>query len=112
MFHNNKLRNYISEQIKQELHLNDRDYIRLYNAIEDMPMEELAQRTPKIAQAYRNIFNRMEVAKRSYGRNYNEILVTSPKIQGIFCDDRDPEDISSYLRRYAERNDIPIIVFN
>ena len=64
------------------------------------------------AKAYKNIFDKMEVSKRSFGRNYNEILVTSPKIQAIFCYDTHAEDVSSYLRRYAERNNIPIIVFN
>lgn len=112
LFQNNEQRNYISEKLKKELHLNDKAYIKLFNEIEDMTMEDLAKYNPRIAKAYRKIFNDMEISKRSYGRNYNEILVTSPKIQAIFCYDKNPENISSYLRKYAERNDIPIIVFN
>ena len=112
LFKNNEQRNYISEQIKKELHLDSEHYVKLFNLIEDMPMDELDQKAPKVAKAYRKIFENMEMAKRSWGRNYNEILVTSPKIQGIFCYDKSPESISSYLRKYAERNDIPIVVFN
>ena len=112
LFHNKEQRNFISEQIKKEFHLNNKNYIKLFDLIEDRSMDELDQIDPKIAQAYRNLFIKMEIAKRSFGRNYNEILVTSPKIQGIFCYDKSPENVSSYLRRYAERNDIPIIVFN
>ena len=76
-----------------------------------MPIEELEIKYPKVAKAYRKIFNDMDIQKRSYGRNYNEILVTSPKIQAIFCYDKNPESISSYLRRYAEKHNLPIVVF-
>ena len=112
LFQNNEQRNYISEKLKKELNLNDKDYINLFNQIEDITMEDLEKYNPRIAKAYRKIFNDMEISKRSYGRNYNEILVTSPKIQAIFCYDKTPQNISSYLRKYAEKNDIPIIVFN
>ena len=92
--------------------MSDKEYIKLFNEIEDLTLEELEIKSPKVAKAYRKIFNDMEISKRSYGRNYNEILVTSPKIQAIFCYDKTPQNISSYLRRYAEKHDIPIIVFN
>ena len=112
LFHYNEQRNYISEQIKKELHLDSKHYVKLFNLIEDMSMDELGQKAPKVAKAYRKIFENMEMSKRSWGRNYNEILVTSPKIQGIFCYDKWLMDISPYLRKYAEKNDIPIIIFN
>ena len=112
LFQNNEQRNYISEKLKKELNLSDKEYIKLFNEIEDLTLEELEIKSPKVAKAYRKIFNDMEISKRSYGRNYNEILVTSPKIQAIFCYDKNPQNISPYLRKYAEKNDIPIIVFN
>lgn len=112
LFNNNSLRNYISDALKQELHINDYEYTKLFNKIEDMPIEELDAKYPKVASAFRKIINDMDIQKRSFGRNYNEILVTNPKIQAIFCYDRQPEQISSYLRRFAERNNIPIIAFN
>lgn len=111
LFQDNPMRNYISGELKQKLHLSDREYITLFRKIEDMPLEKLEKDYPQVAKAYREIFKEMEVSKRTYGRNYNEILVTNPQIQGIFCYNKKPENISIYLRRYAERNDIPIIVF-
>lgn len=111
LFQNNPQRDYISSQLKKELHINSKEYIKLFHKIEDMPMEELEVKYPKVARAYKKIFNDMDVQKRSFGRNYNEILVTSPKIQAIFCYDKNPESISSYLRKYAEKHDLPIIVF-
>ena len=53
----------------------------------------------------------MDISKRNYGRNYNEILVTRPRIQAVFCYSRTPDSIPSYLRRFAEKNDVPIVVF-
>lgn len=111
LFQNNPQREYISSKLKNELHLNDKEYISLFPKIEDIPMEKLEVMSAKTANAYRKIFNEMEVSRRSYNRNYNEVLVTNPKIQAIFCYDKKPENISSYLRRYAEKHNVPIIVF-
>ena len=111
LFCNNPTRNYISDELKGLLNIGNRSYAKLIKKIEDMPIEELEVKYPKIARAYKTLFSNMEISKRNYGRNYNEILVSSPKIQGIFCYNERPEEISTYLRRYAERNNIPIIVF-
>lgn len=111
LFQDNTIRNYISDKLKGKLHLSDKEYIALFRKIEDLPMEKLEAYEPKVAKAYKEIFRDMEVSKRGYGRNYNEILITNPKIQGIFCYNKTPENVSSYLRKYAERNNIPIIVF-
>ena len=111
LFRNNPTRNYISDALRQKLKLTDKEYIQLFKEIEDMPIEELEKKHPHTAHAYKKLFNDMEVSKRSFGRNYNEVLLSSPKIQGIFCYGKSPESISVYLRRYAEKNDIPIIVF-
>lgn len=111
LFHDNTMRNYISDKLKAKLHLSNKEYIALFKKIEDLPLEKLEAYEPKVAKAYREIFRDMEVSKRGYGRNYNEILVTNPKIQGIFCYNQTPENVSSYLRKYAERNNIPIIIF-
>ena len=111
LFHDNTMRNYISDKLKAKLHLSNNEYIALFRKIEDLPLEKLEAYEPKVAKAYREIFRDMEVSKRGFGRNYNEILVTNPKIQGIFCYNQTPENVSSYLRKYAEKNNIPIIIF-
>jgi len=112
LFSNNPMRTYFSNSLKHELNLSDKSYIELIRKIEDMSITELDVPFPKVANAYRRIFTKMDVSKRSYGRNYNEILVSRPKIQAIFCYGQNPENLSAYLRRYAEKNNIPILVFN
>ena len=66
-----------------------------------------------VAQGLRNIINNMEEGKRSHGRQYNEILVTRPKIQAVFCQsvNNNVDQIPEFLRKYAEENDVPIIYF-
>ncbi len=112
LFHNDPTRTYFSNSIKHELNLSDKAYIELIRKIEDMSITELDAAFPNVAKAYRRIFTKMDVSKRSFGRNYNEILVSRPKIQALFCYGQHPDNLSAYLRRYAEKNNIPILVFN
>lgn len=111
LFPSSETRSYFSHQLKNELNLNDKEYIDLYHKIEDLSMVELDEHYPEVAKAYRCIFANMETAKRSMGRNYNEILVTRPKIQAIFCWDKSPVKIPAYLRQFAQRHNLPILVF-
>ena len=39
---------------------------------------------PKIANILKSVFDEMELGKRKYEREYNEILVSRPKIQAFF----------------------------
>jgi len=53
----------------------------------------------------------MQGGEYTYGRNYNEVLVTRPKIQGVFAYDRSITQVPKYLRKYAQDQDIPVIIF-
>ena len=71
------------------------------------------------------MFDSMEIHKRSHGRDYNEILISRPQIQGVFWQgkvkDSDAEKhlgkkytidrVPEFLRKYAEENNLPIIYF-
>lgn len=109
----NDTRTYISSEIKKELNLTDEEYKKLYPKIADKSINEIEQENPMVAQGLRNIINNMEEGKRSHGRQYNEILVTRPKIQAVFCQsvNNNVDQIPEFLRKYAEENDVPIIYF-
>ena len=111
LFSDVQTRSYFSNQLKKELNLSNRDYIELYSKIEDLPIEKLDQSYPEVANAYRRIFASMETARSSKDRNYNEILVTNPKIQAIFCWNKGAENIPAYLRKFAQRHNLPILMF-
>ena len=106
-----EVRTYFSDLLKKELKLSDEEYKDLYAKIANKSIDEIQQIDPKVADAYRKIFDNMEVHKRQHGRNYNEILISRPKIQGVFAYGKDYESIPKFLREYAEANNLPIIIF-
>ena len=60
----------------------------------------------------------MEVHKRKFKRDYNEILVGKGKTTGVFFEGTDEqgikykaENLPEFLRKYAQDNDLPIIYF-
>lgn len=111
-------RNYIPNLMKQELNLTDDEYIELYKEIKDKPLDVLEREKPQVANTIKNIFEKMEIHKRKFQRNYNEILITKHKPSGVFFVGKDAnknrykvEDIPEFLRKYAQDNDLPIIYF-
>lgn len=111
-------RNYLPKLIKEELHLTDEEYIKLYEKIKDKPMDELEKDYPEVAEALKNIFAKMEVHKRKFQRDYNEVLVEKGPTSAIYFVGTDEqgneykvEDIPEFLRKYAQDNDLPIIYF-
>ena len=121
LFQNEKHRDYISNLVKKRMGLSDDEYRKLLPEIADKSITELDETHPDVAQVMRNVFNDMEGGKRSAGRQYNEILITRPKIQGVFFEgkrkDNGPsgeytiDKVPEFLRQYAADNDLPIIFF-
>jgi hypothetical protein len=107
-----KEREYISKLVQQKLNLSKEEYAKLYTQIADKSLEELDKTHPKAAKAFREIFGEMESGKRAHGRQYNEVLVSNPKIHGVFTYEQRAEQIPQFLRQYAQDNDLPVIVFN
>ena len=114
----NIYRKYFSELLKKELNLNDEEYLDLYQKIKDKPIEQIEKETPHAAYAIKNIFAKMEIHKRKFKRDYNEILVGKGKTTGVFFEGTDEqgnkykaENIPEFLRKYARDNDLPIIYF-
>ncbi len=109
-------RKYFSELMKKELNLSDEQYIDLYKKIKDKPIEQIEQETPYAAYAIKNIFSQMEIHKRKFQRDYNEILTGKGETTGVFFVGKDedgnvykPENIPEFLRKYAQDNDLPVI---
>ena len=108
-----EIRNFMSNVIKKKLKLSDEEYKKLYNEISDKSMTEIEKTHPKIADAFREIFMEMDIHRRKYNRDYNEWLVSRPKIQGVFLQSSKYAYSSppEYLAKYAAENDLPIIYF-
>ena len=107
-----KYRNYISDQLKQRLNCSDEEYkTHLRKISHCKSMNEVRAKDENFANAFKETFAEMDRGKRAYGRQYNEILVSRPKIQGVFAYDKQCGDIPKDLRQFAADNDLPIILF-
>lgn len=107
-----KYRNYIPDLIKKAMGINDDEYMKLLEKIQGCKsLTDIEKVDKKFAEKLKQVFEEMESRKRSGGRQYNEMLVSRPKIQGVFAYDKPYERIPKFLRKYAQENDIPIIIF-
>lgn len=105
-------RNYISDKIKQKLGIGNDEYIDLMDRIKSCKsITDIEAVDSNLAAKLKEVFDEMEAGKRRGGRAYNEMLVTRPKIQGVFSYDQPYEKIPAFLRKFAQDNDLPIIMF-
>ena len=105
-------RNYISDLIKKTAGLSDEEYIEKMAQIQGCRSLTDIEKTDKgFADVLKKVFDSMEAGKRRGGRQYNEMLVTRPKIQGVFAYDKKYKEIPEFLRKYAMDNNLPIIIF-
>ena len=108
-----EVRNFMSDNLKKRMGLSDEDYKKLYPTIANKSITELDKTNPEVAKNLREMFLEMDVHRRRHGRDYNEWLVSRPKIQGVFLQSRKYQDCvpPKYLAKYAEENNLPIIYF-
>lgn len=105
-------RDYIPDLIKKKMGIDDDEYIRLLEKIQGCKsLTDIEKVDSNFAEKLKQVFEEMESRKRSGGRQYNEMLVSRPKIQAVFAYDKPYERIPKFLRKYAQDNDIPIIIF-
>ena len=92
--------------------ITDEEYIKYIEKIQGCKsLTDIEKVDDNFAKALREVFEEMESTKRRGGRQYNEMLVSRPKIQGVFAYDKPYEAIPEFLRKYAQDNDLPIIIF-
>ena len=108
-----EIRNFMSDKLKNRMGLSDEDYKKLYPTIKNKSITELDEINPEVAKNLRELFLEMDVHRRKFGRDYNEWLISKPKIQGVFLQSRKYQDCvpPKYLAKYAEENNLPIIYF-
>lgn len=105
-------RDYISGLVKKKMNINDAEYVKLMEKIQSCKsITDIEKVDKNFADNLQQIFGEMDAGKRRGGRQYNEMLVTRPKIQAVFAYDSDYNKIPKFLRKYAQDNDLPIIIF-
>lgn len=112
-------RTYVPKLIKEALKINEDEYIALYEEIKNKPLDVIEKEKPQVASVLKDIFAKMEVHKRKFQRNYNEVLITKGKNIAIYFYGKKTDetgkyevnDMPEFLRKYAQDNDIPLIYF-
>lgn len=115
-------RDYISNCIKQKMGtkisrdktipMSDDEYVKLLERFKGCKsITDIEKIDKSFADKLREIFDSMENGKRHGGRQYNEILVTRPKIQGVYAYGQSYESVPLFLRKYAEEHNLPVIIF-
>ncbi len=105
-------RDYIPNLIKSKMNINDDEYSKLIEKIQGCKsLTDIEKVDSDFAKALKETFSEMESKKRRGGRQYNEMLISRPKIQGVFAYDKPYHKIPEFLRKYAQENDLPIIIF-
>lgn len=105
-------RDYIPNLVKQKMGINNAQYVELMEKIQSCKsITDIEKVDKRFADNLQEIFAGMDAGRRNGGRQYNEMLVTRPKIQAVFAYDKDYNKIPHFLRKYAADNDLPIIIF-
>ncbi|MBQ4078995.1 hypothetical protein IJD15_07440 [bacterium] len=105
-------RTYIPNLIKRQLSYSDDDYLKIIKNLQGCKsITDVEFKNKEFAQALLRLFETIHFGERKYNRQYNEILISRPKIQGVFSYGQKYEDIPFFLRKYASENNFPIIIF-
>jgi hypothetical protein len=109
---------YISNLIKENLNLNDEEYVKFVNENKNKSLTEIEPEEirTKLIQAFATINSNV----RKGEREYNEMYVTNPRVMGVFA--YSPEnkigDINNFmdtqedfLKQYAKDNNLPFVIF-
>ena len=106
-------RKYISDLIKKKIGITNQEYAEFINTIQDCKsLADIKSKNEEYANMIQEALDEMEPTARAFGRKYNEMLITRPKIQGVFSYSQPYEKIPLFLREYAQENNLPIIMFD
>ena len=111
-------RSFISSLIKENLGLNDEEYIKFVQDNENKSMNEIEP--IKLREKLIKCFSIINSNIRLGDREYNEMYVSNPTVQGVYAYSAEDNvgKIASFidlqpqfLKDYAKQNDLPFFVF-
>ncbi len=112
-------REFISNLIKRTLKLSDEEYV---DFIKENSNKSMAEIEPKdVREALIKNFALIRSTRREHNREYNEMYVSNPKVQGVYSYDIKNDNIGeinsfmdhqpAFLKEYAKQNDLLYFVF-
>lgn len=107
IFEPSEYRKKFSDTVKSELNLSDSEYAKLYEEVMKHQNFDMIE-DKKVRAAFQKAANRI-IDTHQCG--HNEVTVLAPKPKAIFAKGISVNDIPYALRKYAQDNDMPIVVF-
>lgn len=105
-------RTYFPNLMKKYFNYSDEEYLQTIKGLQNCKsITDIEKKNKNFANGLLEIFETTKFGERRYDRKYNEILISRPKVQGIFAYGQKYEEIPLFLRKYAQDNDFPIIMF-
>ncbi|MDD3419335.1 MAG: hypothetical protein PHE78_01905 [Candidatus Gastranaerophilales bacterium] len=106
------LKEYVPNLLQEKLSLTKKEYKTLAQNLKDCKsFEDIADRGEELVGTIKEATSKIENAKRSDGRKYNEFFVMNPKIAAFYAYDVPFENIDKKYRKFAADNDIPVVIF-
>jgi hypothetical protein len=106
------LKEYVPNLLQEKLSLTKKEYKTLAQNLKDCKsFEDIADRGEELVGTIKEATSKIENAKRSDGRKYNEFFVMNPKIAAFYSYDVPFENIDKKYRQFAANNDIPVVIF-
>ncbi len=109
-------RRMIATQLKKILNISDAEYIQRIENIkekangEPLTLAKIKEIDPEFGKAFEEFLSKVDSPESGIMRSshHNEVLVTNPKIKGIFT--KDIKELPEDLLKYAQENNIPIVI--
>ena len=111
-------RHYISTLIKENLGLNDDEYLHFVKSNANKSMDEI--QPIEIREKLIKCFALINSNTRQGNREYNEMYVSNPNVQGVYAYSEEDyigeintfiEKQPEFLKDYARQNDLPFFIF-
>ena len=105
-------RTYFPNLMKKYFNYSDEEYLQTIKGLQNCKsITDIEKKNKNFANGLLEIFETTKFGERRYDRKYNEILISRPKVQGVFAYGQKYEEIPLFLRKFAQDNDFPIIMF-
>ncbi len=106
----NRERNYFPDLFKRALNFDDAQYADFVEKYQNMTFAQIEAQNPDAASKLRAALDDANEDKKKKNKSYNEVLITRGQIQAVFIRKDKLNDIPLFLRKYAQKYDVPVVL--
>ena len=93
--------------MKKYFNYSDEEYLQIIKGLKDCKsITDIEKKNKSFANGLLEIFETTKFGERRYDRKYNKVLISRPKVQGIFAYGQKYEEIPLFIIKYAQYNEL------